>query len=167
MKPARRGSSLLEASLAVTLLGVTMTTVTLALHGLYRADRRVRQDVANRQSLERLITQLRRDAHVADRAAIAPAAGDGAAADRLTLIVAARTVQYRLGPLGMQREVTSADEVLHRDTFRFHGAAQAEWQIEERAGTPLVLLALRLERSRPATAQTQYVKAALRAAQQP
>ena len=146
-RPARRrrGYTLVECLVALSLLSVTLTTVALTLHTLYQADHRLRDELAYESELERFTAQLRTDAHPAVEATIDSSTVEVSAADSLELSLGAdRTIQYSILPERIERTAHQADTVRHRESYRLPPSASAKWQMQEDRTPPIVTLVLEL-----------------------
>jgi type II secretory pathway component PulJ len=65
---ARSGYTLIESTVAITMIGAVLGSVALSLHATRQANRRVRDEVASELELGRFTAQLRSDAHQAQSA---------------------------------------------------------------------------------------------------
>ena len=139
----RRGYTLVESLVALTLLSVTLTTVTLTLHTLYKADRRLRDELDRESELQRLAAQFRTDTHTAETATVGPLTNDGSAKNRLDLTLGTgRKVQYSVFPERIERTLHQAETVEHRESYRLPPSASATWQVQENRSPPMVALAV-------------------------
>ncbi len=99
MMPRRRGHTLVECLVAITLLGSLLGTVTLTLGVMYRADRNLRDAVDQERALEQFTARFRSDAHQALSASVSKPAEAKAPARELVLKSSAdQTIQYTLRP---------------------------------------------------------------------
>lgn len=114
----RRGMSLLETLMAVSLSGLVLTLVATLLATLWKTDRQWRGDLHERQSLSRLEVALRSDAHQANSGAC-PDPG------RLTLDLGeGRAVTYSVDEHRVLRLTTTGDTVQHRELYDLAAGAQ-------------------------------------------
>jgi hypothetical protein len=152
---------------ALSLLSVTLTTVTLTLHTLYKADHRLRDELGHESELQRLTAQLRTDAHTADTAMIGPQADDGSATDKLELSLGTgRKIQYSILSGRVERASYLAETVEHRESYRLPPLANATWQLQEDRSPPMLSLAVELRSGdragEQAVSSVVRIKAALR-----
>jgi hypothetical protein len=130
---------------ALSLLSVTLTTVTLTLHTLYQADHRLRDELTWESERERFEAQLRTDVHPAVEATIDSSDGEVSAVDTLELSLGAdRTIRYSILPERIERCWHQANTVEHRESYRLPPSASARWQISEDRTPPIVTLVLEL-----------------------
>lgn len=130
MSAQRRGITLVELMVVVTMSGVIFSAAAVCLHGMYRADQRVRQESLHRSAVSRLARQLRTDAH---RAVTARQLDDSPDGDQGLVFAGPwkRTIEYRVQDSEILRTVKDGDQVLHRDAFRLQRGARVAWQIDD------------------------------------
>lgn len=160
MTRRRRGFSLLELLVVMSLLGAAMMMITVSLHGLYRAEAGLRGDLDREHALEQFLTRWRWDAHTSTTV---QSGNDAAGPSGLTLSLAdGRTVIYAATSQGMERIVSSNGEILQRETFLLAGRPTANWKVEERpeAGS-IVTLHLELPSRRGSASQAFDFQSAL------
>lgn len=139
----RRGQSLVECLVAMTLFGTAFGAVALTLHALQRSECRVRDALDADREWERLSAQLREDAHQATSAVAAEADRQPESASELQLALPAeQTVKYTVQAARVERLLRHQQAVLHRETFRLPAATRARWQVQTDRHTPLVSLRL-------------------------
>ena len=120
----RRGYSLIEMLVVMTLMAVVMSSITLVLHGLQRAERRLHDDADFDRTLHRLATQFRADAHAARGAG--EIADDDDSQSALTLEMPdEKTVTYSIEPGGVRRLVRQGENTMHREWFALAGRSVA------------------------------------------
>ena len=120
----RRGYSLVEMLVVMTLMAVVMSSIALVLHGLHRAERRLHDDVDFDRTLQRLATQFRVDAHAARGAG--EIADDDDSQSALTLEMPdEKTVTYSIEPGGVRRLVRQGENTIHREWFALAGTSLA------------------------------------------
>ena len=112
----RRGYSLIEMLVAMTLVATTLSTIGLVLHSLHRAERRLRDDVDFERTVNRLATQLRTDAHNAQGGEFAAVAANATHA-RTFASSSEQTVTYSIEPGGVERRVRRGAALQHREWF--------------------------------------------------
>ena len=125
----RRGWSLLEVTIAVTLTSVLLAATAVLLTMLFRSDRQIRGDLLQQQVLARLNWQFRADAHAATAC---EAGNDAASRCRLTL-ADGRSVEYSWQPPRLSRVVSWDEETQQRDDFVLPQQAQVRFVVENRA----------------------------------
>ena len=131
MMPRRRGYTLTECLVAITLLGSLLGTVTLTLGVMYRADRNLRDAVDQERALEQFTARFRSDAHQALSASVSKPAEAKAPARELVLKSSGdETIQYTLVPQHVERVVRRGQTVVHRETYGVT-ATVAGWQIRD------------------------------------
>jgi len=157
MKSARRAYTLIEMLIALTMLAAIWTTIALALHTLYRADRRMHDELSRANSLDRFAAQLRFDAHQARAARLV----DGPAGTSTLVLDSGtpQTIAYRLAADEIQRVVTSGDTLKHRESFSLAGLKQADWKLAADTA-PTVTLRVELSRGHDQPNETHTIMAA-------
>lgn len=109
MKRSRRGTTLLELIVLITLISVALTAAATTLVALLRIERQVRSDQLQQQSLAALASHWRTDAHAAITASVTE--------DCVFTLADGRTIRYVYSAPRVVREVHQGDEVVHRDAF--------------------------------------------------
>ena len=105
MSQPRRGFTLIEMLVSMSLITVALTAVVLTLHALYGVDRRFRDGMATEAGLDRLTLAIRQDAHYAHGAKLAT--DDSGCATALVLSLPAdQVITYTFTPRGIEREAT-------------------------------------------------------------
>ena len=108
----RGGYTLVECLIAIALIGVTMTVVAVAMSGMHRACRRVRQDAAIEMELQRFAAQFRADAHLAVSAQQEDSAEGNAPTGTLLLTLNDReSVRYTLRAQFVERQCAGNDRL--------------------------------------------------------
>jgi type II secretory pathway component PulJ len=132
VKRPRRGYSLVEMSVVISMTAVVISTSAVALATMFRIDRQMRQELLASDNLMRLSKQLRADAHQAQTAAIETEEGDeqNAAADRLLLTVGDdRSISYQTVAGRVERLVRRGETVEHRESYRLAENASLVWVV--------------------------------------
>jgi hypothetical protein len=125
------------------LMAATLGTVTLTLHALYRADRRLRDALTHHLALDRFVAQLRSDTHQAVSATVDEPSDETIAAAGLVLSLPGdQTIHYTIRSQHIERVLRSAETVQHRETFPL--PASSGWQIRADGASPVVSLDLKL-----------------------
>ncbi len=138
----RRGFTLIESVVSIALLAVILTVVTLTLHTMYRADRRMRDELNLQSEFDRLATQLRIDTHPALAVTIA-GPEDGSTAETLQLTLpGSQTVQYTLVADRVERTLRREEKTEHRESYRLPPSSGARWQVETERPMSMVSLVL-------------------------
>lgn len=141
MMPRRRGHSLAECLVAITLLGTLLGTVTLTLGVMYRADRNLRDALDQQRAMEQFTARFRSDAHQALSAAVNKPAEAKALAHELVLKLSGdQTIQYTLHPQDVERVVRRGEKIVHRETYCLARTAVG-WQLRD-AQKPAVVSVL-------------------------
>ena len=131
MTPRRRGHTLVESLVAITLLGSLLGTVTLTLGVMYRADRNLRDAAQQQRALEQFTARFRGDSHQALSASVTKPTEAVAPARELVLKSSGdRTIQYTLGPRRVERVVRHGESIVHRESYGLD-ATGAFWQIRD------------------------------------
>lgn len=126
----RRGYTLVECLVVLTLTGTALGTSALTMHALSRAERQVREEFQDAGDLARLAVQLREDAHQALSARIESSGEPPTSANVLSLPAPDdRIVQYTLQDANLERVVRQAGIVQHRETYGLPTATAAHWQV--------------------------------------
>lgn len=140
MRSRRRGYTLAECLIVITLIATTMGTVALTLHALCRADRCMRDTVAYERSLDRFVAQLRSDAHQAVSATIAEPSSEADPATELRFALSGeQVIQYMVQAQNIERVVRRAQTIQHRETYPLP-ASSTGWQLREDGASPIVSL---------------------------
>lgn len=114
----RRGATMVEALVTVSIGAVVLTLGVGMIHLLLRGERETRRAVEDSITLSRLSTIVRRDVHAAQSADIADEPAGGPA--RLTLTFPERrTVTYIADGSSLSRIENNPESSEHRDSFRF------------------------------------------------
>lgn len=108
----RRGVSLTETLVVITISGTLLSLFGVSLHSLFRAEQRSRGDHRFEDSLARFSRQFRADAHRAAEVSLA----EDAATVRL-IDAAGPTVEYAFVPPRITRIVSAAGQPQHHDAF--------------------------------------------------
>lgn len=125
MRHARRGKSLVELMVVISILSIVTGMSATILATLYRLHRRYARDMEQAVTLDRLATRLRADAHDAVVAAVD---------EDCTLGLAdGRSIQYAFTAPRIIRQVKRDASVLHHDTFLMPRDAIVQF---EKEGTP-------------------------------
>lgn len=127
MKTRRKAYTLVEMLVVISITAVLLSLVTMALGRMLRATREVHAGGGQQLAWDRLLEQLREDAHAAVEAEVREAA-EGPAVLSLTL-PAGRTVSYQATPMGLQRQVEVAGQTEHQDWFRIQQAESLRWKV--------------------------------------
>ena len=151
MSIQRRGSSLLEILVVITLLSAALTAAATTLAALMRIEHQIRTDQFQEQSLTRLASRWRTDAHTA----IAASAGG----DCIFRLADGRTIRYSYAAPRVVREVRHDDEIIHRDAFVLLPRAQVGFSLAGDSRQSLVRLSV-CATSDPAPAYSAAVRPA-------
>lgn len=145
----RRGFSLIETLIVISISSLLTAAVGACLLTLYRAEHRTREAIGRREALTELSLHLREDAHAARRAELdAPQrslkldAGEG------------RTITYRAAPGQVERQISRGAETLHRDAYRLPGLTVA-WDVQQAAGQRQLAVAVLAPQTEPGQTANQ------------
>lgn len=134
----RRGVSLVEMLIVISVATVIVGTCTTMLHLLLRTERDQTRAMRMAVTMSRLSQLFRDDVHGATRGAIVSPAG---ASPRLTLSLAdAREIVYSAEGAFLQRVENRQGTEVHRDTFHF--PAGSKGRFEEEPSPRLMRLAI-------------------------
>ena len=147
----RRGASLVELMIVISISGVMISATGICLHGLYQVEQDVRESTVQRSAIDRLAAQFRADAHIADEVHVRTADADGES--KLEFRSDGKTIEYYQQDLEIDRTVWRADAVLHTDAFRIGRKTTVKWQVDN--GKPSTA-SVELARKPPAGSKTQY-----------
>jgi len=150
MRSRRRGTTLAECLIVITMIATVLGTISLALDSLYQADRRVRDTLAQERSLDRFVAQLRSDAHQAVSASVERPSSETDPVTELRLeLPGEETIQYTIHAQNIERVVRNNDSVHHREAYLLP-ASTSGWQVKEDSKTPIVSLVLAVNDERHA-----------------
>jgi type II secretory pathway component PulJ len=136
-EPLRRGKSLIELVVVMTVVATVLLLVGRVLVGLFRVEDRATQALLVGHTLDRLASRLRADVRGATTAEI-DAADDGGTRVRLAL-PSGESIAYVVEDDGVSRTVGRGEATVARDTFRLPGRA-VRFEIVERGDTRLLRL---------------------------
>jgi len=147
---SRRGHSLVECLISVGLIGAVMSTVAVAMHGMRRSCRTVREESTSQLELGRFAAQLRTDAHRALSVNRKGSVDPSVAADVVSFALAAEvSVEYTLQATQIERLLRTGGEIRHRETYRMPISCTAGWQVQTDRASPLVSLILQPASTQP------------------
>lgn len=135
-----KGYTLVEALVSIVLVGTTLSTITVALHGLFRAEHRIADRLEQDRVLENMAVRLRIDVHDVQSASI-----DMAEESQATLMLSmpgSRSIRYSFRDGQLDRSVHMGDELSHHDSFVASGIQAAKWSLSPAESPTLVLLEL-------------------------
>ena len=112
----RKGMTLLEVAITVSLTGILLASTAVLLTVLFRTEVQIRRDLAQQTTLARLNQRFRGDVHLATECD----ATDGC---RLEL-ADGRTIEYAWQPPRISRVVQREGKVEHRDAFELPRGAK-------------------------------------------
>jgi type II secretory pathway pseudopilin PulG len=161
----RRGHSLVECLIAISLIGATLSIVAVAMNQIRRTCRRVSEVSTVELELQRFAAQLRADAHQALSVEQTGANDANAAGGTLLLSLAGeRSVKYTLRATHVERLLHRGDELRQRETYGLPKSVTAAWQVQTDRSLPLVSLKLEpgpVESGRPQGIQSIQINAAV------
>jgi hypothetical protein len=153
----RRGKSLIEMLVIISVLSVVMSLAGGTLILLLRCERQVKRDLDQERSLVRLGQQFRADAHAATGAEVGPAC--------VLKLAGGQTIRYAAGNAGVTREVMDGEKVEHRDQFALPAPADVRFESPAEASGKLVRLLIQPSSDTPngivLTARPATIEAAL------
>lgn len=140
---ARHGHTLIECTVALTLIGAAFSSVALMMHATRQANRRVRDAVACEVDLGRLAAQLRSDAHRATSARVEGSKKPDLPATVMSLALPDDgKVEYTLLAHGVDRVLRRGPAVLHRETYGLSASSAGRWLLREGGRSPVISLVL-------------------------
>ena len=143
MRQHSRGTTLVELLVVISVCSVVMGASGVLLHGMYRADKEVRQAITADASVARFSLQLRRDAHAADEAS--PMSETGGTTTGIEFRGAGQpSIEYRWQGTEAVRTVKDSDKAVHRDAFRFGPGTSVTWQLPSSGSPQVVVLISRI-----------------------
>jgi prepilin-type N-terminal cleavage/methylation domain-containing protein len=141
----RRGYSLVECLVAISLFGFIFGTIALTLHSVRRGDFGVRDEIQQERSVDRLALLLREDVHRATSASLEADQQRPKSETSLRLVLPAkRFVDYKLEADDVVRTLRDGDQIVLRDRFPIRSLSLASWKIDSSVARPLVTLWLPL-----------------------
>lgn len=135
MTRSRRGKSLIEMLIIISILSVVLSTTAATLIALFKTDRQIRRDLDQLTTLARLSSRFRTDAHSAQFCGVDQAC---------TLTLAdGRVVRYAQEGYKLRREVLRGQAVEHRDAFVLPDTAVVKFEQPPEHQSKLVRLTIR------------------------
>jgi prepilin-type N-terminal cleavage/methylation domain-containing protein len=138
---SRRGKSLLELLVVITVMSIVLGTISLTLTALFRIQRQLARDGEQLTSHSRLGKLWRADAHAALSAEVKD--------DCTFTLQDGRSVRYWVDGARLRREVSREDETEQREAFDLPAESQAafaEVKIGERGLATLSIRSTRVAR---------------------
>ena len=123
MNIQRRGYTLVEVLLAVTLSSIALATVGVMLHGVFRVQRSMSDHAQFIDHLSRLAEQFRNDVHQAKSV-------EPAGQVCVVSLSDGKRIEYRIETDGVSRTVRNGDQVLQRDTHFLPVDFTGQWKLD-------------------------------------
>ena len=142
----RRGFTLIEVVLVVSMASVILGAIGVVLHGVWRVDLTARRHGTTMSSLAAVAAQFRGDVHAGQIDSSAPLSGDGLADGLVIALPGDQVIEYRAAAGGITREVRCGGQISHRETYELPSGATAGWR--RTAGDSLPLVSLLVDRPR-------------------
>jgi hypothetical protein len=124
MSTHRRGYTLVELLMVITMTTFVLATVGVMLHGVFR----LRQTMVDQSQfvdhLSRLAEQFRNDAHAAEAVKVL-------GPDLTVTMRGGKRIQYQIDTDGVSRTVYHNDEVMQRDSHFLPLEFQGTWKVDE------------------------------------
>ena len=130
----RRGKTLVEMLILITIIGTATGIGATTLVGLFKTERQVRRDIQQQTTLARLASRFRTDVHSARSCQVGHSC-DLSLSD-------GRTVRYAVAGTRLTREVLRADAVEHRDAFILPDTAIVHFEKPASDGERMVRLSI-------------------------
>jgi hypothetical protein len=134
MSTSRRGQSLIELLVVLTLVSGALGLCAVTLTALFRTETQLRRDREQEVITGRLADLWRADAHGAIRCEIGP--------ESVFTLADGQRVRYSIDGRRIWREVRRGDEVQHRDSFPLPPLAEATFATREDAGRTFAVLSI-------------------------
>jgi prepilin-type N-terminal cleavage/methylation domain-containing protein len=134
----RRGYSLVEMLVVITIASLVLTTVAVALHSLFRVDRDLRQELVQSMALSRISLALRMDAHEAISTTIEPVGEEPR--EIVFAHAEGRSVSYTLDEARIVRRLQQGGQVKHREVYAFPEDTVLTLRMEELESKQVVIL---------------------------
>lgn len=125
MSRRRKGITLVEILVAISISSTVISMTGVCIHGLYRAQQATQKAIDSQASVARLAHQIRVDCRAATVANI------GDAGSSLSLKLGkGQQIQYTFAVDRVTRQRLIDDEVLHRDAFLTASGVTVVWEID-------------------------------------
>jgi prepilin-type N-terminal cleavage/methylation domain-containing protein len=125
----RRGFTLLEVIVAISMVSVVMGGAAVLLQGVWRVERSVRHHQVDLAGAFRLSESFRNDVHAAQPDKVSLARSATGTAKLVLTLPDERIVEYTAGAAQVERIARRGSEVLHRDTFLLKPESTVQWQL--------------------------------------
>ena len=129
MRQDRRGTTLVELLVIISVCSVVMCASGVLLHSMYRADKEGRLAIETGATVARLSLQFRRDAHAASEAELLNEA-NGKASGLAFRGPFQPTIEYRQQGWAVVRRAKQGNKVVHLDSFGLPGGTEFVWTLE-------------------------------------
>ncbi len=138
----RKGTTLVELIVVITLTALILSTVAVTLNAMYDIDNQVRDDVARMTNWGRLSIALRRDAHTAQSAKVVDSTNyDPSGSKALELKISpTRRIVYTRDERAVIRQVYDDDLVTHQDGFSLRPDVEPVWQVDTGGHLPMAVM---------------------------
>jgi prepilin-type N-terminal cleavage/methylation domain-containing protein len=136
----RRGFTLVEMTVVVSLASIVLGGVAVLLQGIWRAERSVANHRTNMAAMFRIGELFRDDVHAGKftDAALPP---NGPPVDEIAFVLPGdRTVEYSSSDAQIERIVRVKEEVVHQDTFSLPAGSTAGWHLADQEPYRVTLL---------------------------
>lgn len=133
----RRGKSLIELLVVLTLVSGALGLCALTLTALFRTETQLRRDREQQIVADRLADLWRADAHGATACDIG--------AEAVFTYAAGRRIRYSIETPRIWREVHRGDAVQHRDSFPLPALAEASFATRDEAGRTFAVLSIQAQ----------------------
>jgi type II secretory pathway pseudopilin PulG len=146
---ARKAYTLVECIVVIALASATLTTLAIALHGMFVSKQRIDDELRCDADRARLAIQFRRDVHeaIVDTLEIT-----GDEATMAFDMAGRREATYTISPRRIERLVKQDEKVMHRESYRLPPATQAHWTTEQSDGAQIVSLRIDPSPKKPGAA---------------
>jgi prepilin-type N-terminal cleavage/methylation domain-containing protein len=132
----RRGISILEMTIVITILSVLLSAAAMLLASLMTHTGRQRATYHEAQVATRFAAALRRDVHAAVE--IDVSAADATPARLQLTLPAGEQVEYVVGESGIERLLRNGDEVRHRELYRLPDLDAMRFERADEPGQPVI-----------------------------
>jgi prepilin-type N-terminal cleavage/methylation domain-containing protein len=128
-RTARRGFTLIEILVVITLTSTILGGIAVLLHGVWRTERSVSDHRTQMTVLFHVAELFRADTNAGELTAPAPEPG-GPAVDQVALAYPnERILEYRAADAQIERIVRIRGAITHRDTFKLAANSSASWRL--------------------------------------
>ncbi len=165
MRTQRKAFTLIEVITALTVLSTIFGTMLLTLHAMQKTSRGFTEGLTATTQQQRFVTQLRRDAHQAQKAVLKRVDPDDTKDLLLELTLAnGQVVEYRLFASQIERHIRSSEAIVAQDSYHVAPVLDKGWSLDTSRPFPLLTLYLNQISGRGATVAPTLIPLRINAA---